>query len=192
MCKLLWNIVPNVYNSLQSSFLSLPKGNQWEWWDPQQGPLPGLGEVGHSPRGTRGSAGTLDWGPMWFGSQSTYHPQYTLTPPNSHLHTRRPPMPPYATYTPSGLWVPILPASPQYTPDTPTPPDGPNNPYTLWRPPMPTLSYLYPFWLSTIITLQLTIFTQLECSFSIVVIFNCCHFATTHLPEYVQFTRYHL
>ena len=47
MCKLSLNIVPNVYNSLQSSFLSLalpwpgtplPKGNQWECWDPGLGP----------------------------------------------------------------------------------------------------------------------------------------------------------
>ena len=43
MCKLSQNIVPNVYDSLQGSFLSLawpwsgrslPKGNQWECWDP--------------------------------------------------------------------------------------------------------------------------------------------------------------
>ena len=41
------NIVPNVYNSLENSFLSLawhwsgrslPKGNQWECWDPGLGP----------------------------------------------------------------------------------------------------------------------------------------------------------
>ena len=35
--------------------------------------LPGLGQVGHFPRGASGSAGTLDWGPMWSGSQSTCH-----------------------------------------------------------------------------------------------------------------------
>ena len=35
--------------------------------------LLGLGQVGHSPRGTSGSAGTLDWGPMWFGSLSSGH-----------------------------------------------------------------------------------------------------------------------
>ena len=73
---------PKLYNSLQSSFLSLawtwsgrslPKGNQWDWWDPGQGPLSGHGEVGHSLRGTSGSAGTLDWSPMWLGSQSTCH-----------------------------------------------------------------------------------------------------------------------
>ena len=89
MSKLSLNVVPNVYNSLQSSFLSLalpwpgrslPRGNQWEWWDPGQGPLPGLGEVGHSLRGTSGSAGTLDWGPIWLSSQFTYHPLCPLTP----------------------------------------------------------------------------------------------------------------
>ena len=31
--------------------------------------FPGLGQVGHSPRGTSGSAGILDWGPMWLGPQ---------------------------------------------------------------------------------------------------------------------------
>ena len=35
--------------------------------------LPGLGEVGHSPRGTSGSTGTLNWVPMWSDSKSTCH-----------------------------------------------------------------------------------------------------------------------
>ena len=35
--------------------------------------LPGLGQVGHSPKGTSGSAGTLDWGPIWSGSLSPCH-----------------------------------------------------------------------------------------------------------------------
>ena len=51
--------------------------------------LPSLGQVGHSPRGTSGSAGTLDWGLMWLGSQSTYYPQCPLTP----LYPWWPPMP---------------------------------------------------------------------------------------------------
>ena len=38
--------------------------------------LPGLGQVGHTQKETSGSAGTLDWGPMWSGSKSTCHPQY--------------------------------------------------------------------------------------------------------------------
>ena len=42
--------------------------------------LLGLGQVGHSPRGTSGSAGTLDWGPIRSGSQSTCHPNTPLTP----------------------------------------------------------------------------------------------------------------
>ena len=47
MCKLSLNVVPNIYDSLQSSILSLAwpwsgrslsKGNQWECWDPGLGP----------------------------------------------------------------------------------------------------------------------------------------------------------
>ena len=44
-------VVPKVYKGLQS-YLSQ---------------LPGLGQVGHPPKGTSGHAGTLDWGPMWSG-----------------------------------------------------------------------------------------------------------------------------
>ena len=82
MCKLSGNIVPNVYNSLQSSFLSLawpwpgrslPQGNQWEWWDPQQRPLPTFGEVSHSPRGMSESAGT------WTGAQCHQTPSPLAT-----------------------------------------------------------------------------------------------------------------
>ena len=54
------------------------------------------------------------------------------------------------------------------------------------------LCHLYSFWFSIVVTLQLTIFTQLKHSFAIIVIFNCHHFATDHLHKYVQFTRYHL
>ena len=116
MCKLSQNIVPNVYNSLQSSFLSLawpwpgrsfPKGNQWEWWDPGKGPLPGLGEVGHSPRGTSGSAGTLNWGPMWSGSQSTCCPNASLT----LLHPLTPDYP-MLPNGPQHPWVPQFPLLP--------------------------------------------------------------------------------
>ena len=118
MCKLSLNIVPNVYNSLQSSFLSLAwpwpgrsllKGNQWEWWVPEQGPLPGLGEVGHSPRGTSG---------MWLGSQSTCHPN---APPDAPY---KPPIPLLAlnTYTPCQLPnAPLtLPDDPLTCPTSPT------------------------------------------------------------------------
>ena len=47
---------------------------------PKTGALAWPGEVGHSPRGTSGSAGTLDWSPMWLGSHSICHSQCPLTP----------------------------------------------------------------------------------------------------------------
>ena len=156
MCKLSLNIVPNVYNSLQSSFLSLawpwpsrslPKGNQWEWWDPRQGPLPGLGEVGHSPRGTSGNSGTLDLVPMWLGSQSTCHPNAPPTPPDM-----LPNGPPTCPTTLGAPQCPLIPPIPllasehlhslpaQCTPDTP---------YTSWWPQTPPNAPwfgLYPCW----------------------------------------------
>ena len=56
-CKWSFNVVSKVYNRLQSSFVSLA----WLW-------------SGRSLlRGTSGSAGTLDWGPMWSGSRSSCH-----------------------------------------------------------------------------------------------------------------------
>ena len=68
--------------------------------------LLGLGPVDHSPRRTSGSAGTLDWDPMWLGSQSTCHPSTPLTPPDApqwpqHPTPKEPPMPPYASNTPT-------------------------------------------------------------------------------------------
>ena len=139
MCKLSLNIVPNVYNSLQGSFLSpawpwsggsFPKGNQWEWWDPGMGPLPGLGEVGHSPGETSGSAGTLDWGPMWSGSQPICHPQCPYT-------TTGPLMP----YTPDGPWYPPDTPTPQWPPSAPTLSGSPNASMT---PPTPPAGLLMP------------------------------------------------
>ena len=66
--------------------------------------LLGLGQAGHSPRETSGSAGTLDWGPMWLGSQSTCHPNASLTPPYTPTPPdgSNPPRRPYTAYTPSG------------------------------------------------------------------------------------------
>ena len=61
--------------------------------------LPGLGQVGHSPRGTSGSPGTLDWGLMWSGFQSTCYPPmpsdtpYTPYWPLTPLHTCHPQCP---------------------------------------------------------------------------------------------------
>ena len=123
---------------------SLPKGNQWEWWDPQQGPLSGLGEVGHSPRGTIGSAGTLDWGPICLGLQSTCHLQctpYTPMVPNA-LDT---------PYTPMLPWCHLYPCWPKYLHSLPAPMHL-WHPYTLWQPPIspdtPRSPWcqLYPCW----------------------------------------------
>ena len=141
MYKLSLNVLPNVYNSLQSSFLSLawpwsgrsfPRGNQGEWWDPGQGPLSGLGEVAHSQSGTSGSAGTLDWGPMWLGSKSIYHPNAPLMPPTPLLT----PQCPWCPYTPASLSIPntpcwlVMPSEPLYTPAIPQCPTPPMMPYT--------------------------------------------------------------
>ena len=59
---------------------------------------------------------------------------------------------------------------------TPNLADLPQRTSTYKRPCTCEGNYLISF----VITLQLTIFLQLKCSFSIVVIFNCCHFATDH------------
>ena len=80
--------------------------------------LPGPGQVGHSPRETSGSDGTLNWGPMWSGSQSTCHPNAsdtsnTSASPLMPLHSLLAPEP----YTP---WCPI-PCWPLDTPDAPHP-----------------------------------------------------------------------
>ena len=49
--------------------------------------LPGLGQVGHSPRGTSGSAGTLHWNPIWLDSipAATPNPPTPLTVPNAPM-----------------------------------------------------------------------------------------------------------
>ena len=141
-----------MYNSVQRSFLSLawpwsgrslPKGNQWEWWDPWQGPLPGLGEVGYSPRGTSGSDGTLDWGPMWSGSQSTCHPNAPNIPytPWQPLHPLPAPKPPDApTFLPVGVLWPWNGVQCGWAPSQPTTPMHPDTPYT---PTCPTPQFPY-------------------------------------------------
>ena len=105
--------------------------------------LPGLGQVGHSPRGTSGSAGTLDWSPMWSGSHFTCHPQFPNTPtPLILLHPCWLPMPPddpLSPYTPTRPLTPLLAPTPLHSfqsPDTPTllPPNVPWNHYTPWYP----------------------------------------------------------
>ena len=107
------------------------------------------------------------FGPWVFRALSApIHPWHPYTPdtPKHPLHpyTSRISIPPDAPYT---LLAPEYLESlpvPQYTPDTPTPLTPHNGPHT----PTPL--------------------------FSIVIIFNFCHFATDHLQEYVQFTIYHL
>ena len=91
--------------------------------------LPGLGQEGHSPSGTSGSAGTLDWGPMWLGSQFTYHHQ---CPPDA-------PTPLLASNAP---WWPSEPLHPWYPcwPQHPLHPCHPNAPETL-HPMIPWASY---------------------------------------------------
>ena len=107
MCKPLLNIVPNIYNRLQSSFLSLvwpwsgrslPKGNQWECWDP------GLGPNVVGPQ---------------FTPIHPWHP-YTLTDP--HM----PSASPWCPYTPAGSLMPQFPAHPCW------PPIPPETPYPCW------------------------------------------------------------
>ena len=122
-----------------------------------QEPLPGLGEVSHSPRGTSGSARTLDWGPMWLGTQSTCHPNAPLTPPASLVA----PNAPWHPYTPTSALYPCWPMSP-YTlcqplnapltpcnpchpsilplnPHTPDDPDIPDTPTPSRSPPLPPM-----------------------------------------------------
>ena len=103
---------------------SLPKGNQWE-------------------------AGTLDWGPMWSGSQSTCHLQCT---PYTHQWPQclLTPQHPLFSYTPAGLntYTPCQhPMHPWTPPDGPNssdgslmPPDTPCTPRSSW-------CHLYPCWL---------------------------------------------
>ena len=123
---------------------SLPKGNQWECWDPGLGPNvvglpvhlppPILPDTPRSPMPVpQYTSYTLGCHPHPLGApmclyapipvwpQSTYTPispntpLTTPTPPDVPYSPQEPPMPPYATYTPSGPWVPTLPASPKTT-----------------------------------------------------------------------------
>ena len=110
----------------------------------------GHGQVGNSPRETSGSAGTIDWGPMWLGSQSTCHPQCPYTPTGSlmPLHSLPALWHPWCHYTPTSprgpihlCWSlsPYTPCQPHMYCWHPLPaPDVPNSPYTLyWLPNAP-------------------------------------------------------
>ena len=141
MCKLSLNTVPNVYNSLQGSFLSfawpwpgrsLPKGTQWEFWDP------GLGTnvVGLPVHLTPPDA--------------PYKPPIPLLAPE-HLHSLPAPNAPLtAPTTPDGPNIPWWPQHPLGVPNAPIYLCRLLSTYTLcqspmhpWRPPM------LPQWPST-------------------------------------------
>ena len=117
--------------------------------------LLGLDQVGHSPRGTNGSTGTLDWGPMWSDSHSTCYPNTSLTPlhplmpPNGpQHHTPRSPqcslMPLRLLLAPEYLQSLSAPNTLQtpYTPDTPDAPKQSLHPYTPQEFPMPPIPLL--------------------------------------------------
>ena len=84
---------------------------------------------------------------------------------------------PLSTYSPCQLpiypWPPYTQCHPHNGPDTPTSPS----------------SLLSSF--AIVVTLQLTIFMQLKCSFSNIIISNCCHFATDHLHAVKMLIFYH-
>ena len=149
MCKLSQNTVPNVYNSLQSSFLSLPwpwpgrslpKGNQWEWWDPQQGLLawPWWGKS--LPKGNQWESWDPGFGPNVVGLPVHLLPPYTPTPPDtptlptplkSSQCLLMPPIPLLAYGYLHSLQASQYKPDTAYTPNAPlTPPNGPKHPYS--------------------------------------------------------------
>ena len=75
----------------------------------------GLGQVGDSPKGTSGSAGTLDWDPMWLGFLSTCHPNTPLTPPDAPITATNTPTPPRSPQ------CPLTPPGPEYLESLPAP-----------------------------------------------------------------------
>ena len=99
-----------------------------------------------------------------------------------------PPIPLLAPEYLESLPAPNTPLTPPTPPDAlilpkwfPTPLGAPSAP---WCP-------LYPFWFSIVVTLQMTIFMQLKCSFSIVIISNSHHFATDQLYAVKMLIFYH-
>ena len=153
MCKLSVNIVQNVYNSLQSSFLSLA----WPW--------PGRSLPKGKPMGVMGpSTGALAW-PWWCRSLPNGNqwkcwdpglgpnvvrllvhlppqcPLNALMPLIAPLCPSTPPWAsngPYATYT---LLVPEYLHFMEAPQCTPTPPDAPNGPSPLGTPNAPYATY---------------------------------------------------
>ena len=158
MCKLSLNIVPNVYNSLQSSFLSLawpwpgrslPKGNQWENWDPGLGPnvvrlpthLPPQCTP-DTPNSPLTPLGTLKFPLM--PPIPLLAPEYlhSLPAPNTPLTPLGASNVPLYHLYPFWLLSTYTPSQPQYTPDTPMPLTVP----TPLGDPNVTLCHLYPIW----------------------------------------------
>ena len=140
MCKLSRNIVPNVYNSLQSSFLSLAwpwpsrslsKGNQWECWDPGLGPnvvrLPVHMPPQHTPDVPRNPQCPL-MQPIPLLAPEYLHflsvpntlltPLHPVTPPNSPQHSLTP-TPPRSPQYPLMPPIPLL--APEYLHSLPAP-----------------------------------------------------------------------
>ena len=124
-------------------------------------------------------------------------PNTPLTPPDAPDTPKWPPTTPRSPQCPLYPFWPLSTLSPcqppihpwhplhPWCPDTPkwfpTPLGAPSAP---WCP-------LYPFWFSIVVTLQMTIFMQLKCSFSIVIISNSHHFATDQLYAVKMLIFYH-
>ena len=127
---------------------SLPKGNQWECWDPGLGPNV-VGLPVHLPAQYTTNTPYKPPYPRWqvgWAPNLPATPNAPLTPPTNpipllahmHLHSLPPPQctpdTPYtlqAPYMPAGPWVPTLPASPAMHPWHPYTPDSPNAPTPL-------------------------------------------------------------
>ena len=109
MSKQSLNVVPNVYNRLKTSLLplawpwsgrSLPKGNQWECWDPGLGP---------------NVVGLLVHLPCQCLPDTPYTPASPLTPPNPCWPPEPPTLPASPQCTSDTLHLLLAPLHP-YTP----------------------------------------------------------------------------
>ena len=128
MCKLSWNVVPMYIKACIAHFWhlpslgpgrSLPKGNQWEYWDPGLG-LNVVGLPVHLP------PPNSPWCPYTLMALSPYIPAtpIPLTPPTS--------------------WCPYTPLPPTGPPE-PLPP--PNTPWHPLLAPWQLVHALTPYWL---------------------------------------------
>ena len=180
MCKLSLNIVPNVYDSLQSSFWSLPKGNQWSdgtWTEALAWPW-----LGRSlPKGNQWKCWDPGLGPNVVGLPVHLPPQCTPNTPNKPPISLPAPIHPDTPTPPDGPKMALMPPTPQ---EFPMPPDAPYTPckppmhpwhlYTHWWPsdthntptslstPLCPLMPQYPLWFSIVITFPLTLFMSMS------------------------------